>query len=37
MRNLVTLTSGVSAKDIKYDEFMCLCSTSGGLSVLVDL
>ncbi|EDW16684.1 uncharacterized protein LOC6575207 [Drosophila mojavensis] len=37
MYNLVTLASGVSAKDIKYDEFMCLCSTSGGLSVLVDL
>ncbi|XP_023167296.1 uncharacterized protein LOC111597012 isoform X2 [Drosophila hydei] len=37
MYNLVTLASGVSAKDINFDEFMCLCSASGGVTLLVEL
>ncbi|XP_032597492.1 probable flavin-containing monoamine oxidase A [Drosophila grimshawi] len=37
MFNLVLLTSGLPASEINYDEFMCLCSSSGGLSILVDL
>ncbi|KAH8408566.1 hypothetical protein KR215_007709 [Drosophila sulfurigaster] len=37
MFNLVELCSGLPANQIKYDEFMCLCSCCGGLGVMIDL
>ncbi|XP_034116651.1 putative flavin-containing monoamine oxidase AofH [Drosophila albomicans] len=37
MFNLVELCSGLAANQIKYDEFMCLCSCCGGLGVMIDL
>ncbi|XP_064550625.1 probable flavin-containing monoamine oxidase A isoform X2 [Drosophila montana] len=37
MYQLVHLVTGMPASEINYDEFMALCSTSGGLNVLIDL
>ncbi|KAM8706361.1 hypothetical protein ACLKA7_010610 [Drosophila subpalustris] len=37
MFNLVELFSGVPPSQINFDEFMCLCSSCGGLSVIIDI
>ncbi|XP_001358764.3 putative flavin-containing monoamine oxidase AofH [Drosophila pseudoobscura] len=36
MRNLVELICGVHAREVDYDVFMSVCSSCGGLVVLID-
>ncbi|XP_030376417.1 probable flavin-containing monoamine oxidase A isoform X2 [Scaptodrosophila lebanonensis] len=37
MLNVVELVCGVDASEVNYDEFMCVCSSCGGLRMIIDL